>query len=109
MKSQANPSCLHLHPRPQLAELQDYSHNKIRELQPQLPDLHHNIYTPHVFTTTPCTCEQRHTILTTNAKPASTPLPAGFMPEPYTGPVDEALRAHYQMVIGSLLFLTLGS
>jgi hypothetical protein len=32
MKSQANPSRSHLHPRPQLAELQDYSHNKIREL-----------------------------------------------------------------------------
>jgi hypothetical protein len=45
----------------------------------------------------------------TNAKPASTPLPAGFMPAPWTGPVDEALCAHYQMVIGSLLFLTLGS
>jgi hypothetical protein len=45
----------------------------------------------------------------TNAKPASTPLPAGFMPAPWTGPVDKALCAHYQMVIGSLLFLTLGS
>jgi hypothetical protein len=38
------------------AELQDYSHNKIRELQPQLQDLYQDIYTPHVSTTAPCTC-----------------------------------------------------
>jgi hypothetical protein len=62
MNSQANPSCSHLHPRPQLAELQDYSHNQIRELQPQLQDLYQDIYTPHISTTTSCICRLRHSI-----------------------------------------------
>ena len=44
-----------------------------------------------------------------NAKSAQTPLPSGYMPTPYTGPVDEKLRNRYQQLIGSLLYLMLGT
>ena len=44
-----------------------------------------------------------------NAHPVSTPLPAGYKPVPNTGMVDPALRSKYQMVIGSLLYLMLGT
>ncbi|TFY50378.1 hypothetical protein EVJ58_g11073, partial [Rhodofomes roseus] len=44
-----------------------------------------------------------------NAKSAPTPLPAGYKPEPHTGPVDPALRSRYQTVIGSLLYIMLGT
>jgi hypothetical protein len=44
-----------------------------------------------------------------NAKSVPTPLPAGFVPVPNNGPVDPELRAKYQMVIGSLMFLMLGT
>jgi len=42
-----------------------------------------------------------------NAKPARTPLPQGYQPEKNTAPVNPELRTHFQMVIGSLLYLML--
>ena len=46
-----------------------------------------------------------------NAKSAATPLPAGYMPEPLSqdAAIDPELRSRYQTVIGSLLYLTLGT
>ena len=46
-----------------------------------------------------------------NAKSAATPLPAGYMPEaaPQDAIIDPELRSRYQTVIGSLLYLTLGT
>jgi len=44
-----------------------------------------------------------------NAKAAATPLPSGYVPTPNTDPVDAALRTKYQQVIGSLLYLMLGT
>ena len=44
-----------------------------------------------------------------NAKPARTPLPAGFQPAPNNSPVDPALRTRFQTVIGSLLYIMLGT
>jgi hypothetical protein len=44
-----------------------------------------------------------------NAKSAPMPLPAGYVPVPNNGPVNPELQAKYQMVIGSLTFLILGT
>jgi hypothetical protein len=44
-----------------------------------------------------------------NVKEASTPLPSGYNPVPNKLPVDEKLRTKYQQVIGSLLYLMLGT
>src|SRR3982074_2975390 len=46
-----------------------------------------------------------------NAKSAITPLPAGYMPEPVSldTAIDPELRRRYQTVIGSLLYLMLGT
>ena len=44
-----------------------------------------------------------------NAKSVPTPLPSGYIPTPSDGPVDEQLRTRYQQVIGSLLYLMLGT
>jgi len=44
-----------------------------------------------------------------NAKSASTPLPAGYYATKNTEPVDADLCSHFQMVIGSLLYLMLGT
>ena len=44
-----------------------------------------------------------------NAKSVPTPLPMGYVPQPNSGPVDEQLRTRYQQVIGSLLYLMLGT
>ena len=44
-----------------------------------------------------------------NVKEASTPLPSGYNPVPNTLPVDKNLRTKYQQVIGSLLYLMLGT
>ena len=44
-----------------------------------------------------------------NAKSASTPLPAGYYAAKNTEPVDAELCSHFQMVIGSLLYLMLGT
>ena len=44
-----------------------------------------------------------------NAKPASTPLPAGYYAAKNTQPIDAELHSHFQMVIGSLLYLMFGT
>jgi hypothetical protein len=44
-----------------------------------------------------------------NVKEASTPLPSGYNPLPNNLPVDEKLCTKYQQVIGSLLYLMLGT
>jgi len=46
-----------------------------------------------------------------NSKSAATPLPARYMPEatPAGTVIDPELRSHFQTVIGSLLYLTLGT
>jgi len=44
-----------------------------------------------------------------NAKSASTPLPAGYYATKNTEPVDADLRSRFQTVIGSLLYLMLGT
>lgn len=44
-----------------------------------------------------------------NARSVPTPLPMGYTPSPNSQPVDEQLRTHYQQVIGSLLYLMLGT
>jgi hypothetical protein len=44
-----------------------------------------------------------------NAKPAHTPLPQGYHPEKNDAPVDPEMRSHFQMVIGSLLYLMIGT
>ena len=44
-----------------------------------------------------------------NAKSASTPLPAGYYAAKNTEPIDAELCSHFQMVIGSLLYLMLGT
>src|SRR5215813_8861680 len=45
----------------------------------------------------------------TNAKRASTPLPADYVPEVYNSKIDTGRRQLYQQVIGSLLYLMLGT
>ena len=44
-----------------------------------------------------------------NAKPARTPLPAGYVPKPNNGTATSEQRSYYQSIIGSLLYLTLGT
>jgi Reverse transcriptase (RNA-dependent DNA polymerase) len=44
-----------------------------------------------------------------NAKPVPTPLPEGFHPSINTSPADPALCSKYQQVIGSLLYIMLGT
>jgi hypothetical protein len=44
-----------------------------------------------------------------NARVAATPLPQGYYPLSYHGPVDPELRSRFQQVIGSLLYITLGT
>jgi hypothetical protein len=46
-----------------------------------------------------------------NCKTAATPLPAGYMPEPVSQDttINPELRSRYQTVIGSLLYLMLGT
>jgi len=44
-----------------------------------------------------------------NAKSTSTPLPAGYYAVKNTEPVDADLCSHFQTVIGSLLYLMLGT
>jgi hypothetical protein len=45
----------------------------------------------------------------TNARYAATPLPAGYKPLNHTGSADHKLRSKYQSVIGSLLYIMLGT
>jgi hypothetical protein len=44
-----------------------------------------------------------------NVKEVSTPLPSGYNRVPNKLPVDEKLHTKYQQVIGSLLYLMLGT
>src|SRR5215469_9960141 len=43
------------------------------------------------------------------AKVAHTPLPANYLPIPNTGSVDPKRRTYFQQIIGSLLYLALGT
>jgi hypothetical protein len=45
----------------------------------------------------------------TNAKSAPTPLPAGWTPKANTGQATPKLRTEYQSIIGSLLYLMIGT
>lgn len=45
----------------------------------------------------------------TNCKPKTTPLPEGYMPMAHEGAVNPARRQRFQTVIGSLLYLMLGT
>ena len=45
----------------------------------------------------------------TDAKFAKTPLPTGYKPEPFEGTSTPQLRSQYQSLIGSLLYLMLGT
>ena len=45
----------------------------------------------------------------TDAKMAKTPLPTGYKPEPFEGTSTPQLRSQYQSLIGSLLYLMLGT
>jgi Reverse transcriptase (RNA-dependent DNA polymerase) len=44
-----------------------------------------------------------------NANLAHTPLPEGYQPSHNTSPVDPSLRSQFQQVIGSLLYIMLGT
>ena len=44
-----------------------------------------------------------------NAKTAPTPLPAGYQPMPNSGESTKELRSRFQTVIGSLLYIMLGT
>jgi Reverse transcriptase (RNA-dependent DNA polymerase) len=44
-----------------------------------------------------------------NVKKVSTPLPSGYIPVPNKSPVDKKLHTKYQQVIGSLLYLMIGT
>ena len=44
-----------------------------------------------------------------NAKSVRTPLPTGYVPEPNSGQASPQQRSYYQSIIGSLLYLALGT
>src|SRR5258705_6915469 len=44
-----------------------------------------------------------------NAKPTNTPLPVGYIPKANEGVVEPKQRTYYQSIIGSLLYLALGT
>ena len=44
-----------------------------------------------------------------NARTANTPFPQGYYPSKYLGSVDPELQSCFQQVIGSLLYITLGT
>jgi len=44
-----------------------------------------------------------------NAKPAPTPLPEGYQPSPAKENASATLHSKYQQVIGSLLYIMLGT
>jgi hypothetical protein len=44
-----------------------------------------------------------------NANPAHTPLPEGYQPLPNMSPADPSLHSQFQQVIGSLLYIMLGT
>src|SRR5260370_6244361 len=45
----------------------------------------------------------------TNAKATATPLPEGYQPLPNNAPINPTIRSKYQQVIGSLLYIMLGT
>ena len=45
----------------------------------------------------------------TNARSATTPLPQGYYPLSYNGQVDPDVCSYFQQVIGSLLYIMLGT
>ena len=45
----------------------------------------------------------------TDCKPVTTPLPSGYNPKPNEGESNSTLRSRYQSVIGSLLYIMLGT
>src|SRR5260370_2687482 len=45
----------------------------------------------------------------TNAKATATPLPEGYQPLPNNTSINPAIRSKYQQVIGSLLYIMLGT
>ena len=45
----------------------------------------------------------------TDAKSVQTPLPTGYQPSKHNGPVDPKLCQEYQQLIGSILYLSLGT
>ena len=45
----------------------------------------------------------------TNAKYARTPLPVGYIPMPNKGEVNPQMRTQFQQIIGSLLYIMLGT
>jgi len=44
-----------------------------------------------------------------NAYHASTPLPTGYYPQKHTSPVNHILQKKFQMLVGFLLYLMLGT
>ena len=44
-----------------------------------------------------------------NAKAPPTPLPEGYQPRPSTSPADPELWSKFQQVIGSLLYIMIGT
>ena len=44
-----------------------------------------------------------------DACPAPTSLPSGYYPIKHTSPIDHALQKRFETVIGSLLYLMLGT
>ena len=44
-----------------------------------------------------------------NCKPVTTPLPGGYKPQSFKGVATAQNRSKYQSIIGSLLYLTLGT
>ena len=43
-----------------------------------------------------------------NCKETSVPLPTGYIPRPNEGKENSSVHSHYQLVIGSLLYIMLG-
>jgi hypothetical protein len=44
-----------------------------------------------------------------NSNPVSTPLPSGYVPLENQNPIDESLKSQYQSILGSILWIMLGS
>jgi hypothetical protein len=44
-----------------------------------------------------------------NSNPVSTPLPIGYVPLENKNPIDEGLKSRYQSILGSILWIMLGS
>ena len=44
-----------------------------------------------------------------NVKPTPTPLPTGYLPVPEEGKINPILRTRFQQIIGSLMYLMIGT